>query len=72
MAVKSRNLFLTEIRSKPFRGDRGKAKCCYKPVGSVFWEDYETVQIKPVEDKVREDVVDEIVKKRGVFSDERI
>jgi len=72
MAVKSRNLFITTPRSKPFRGDRGKGKHCYKPAGSTFWEDYETVQIKPVEDEVRANVVEEIVKRRGIFNDERI
>lgn len=68
MALKNRNLFLSTLRSKPFRGDRGRGKHCYKPVGSTFWEDYETTQIKPCEDEVRANVVEEIVKRRGVFA----
>lgn len=45
-----------------------KCKVAYHPHGKVFHVHAETTQIIPVEDEVRANAVEEIVKRRGVFA----
>lgn len=66
----NRQLLHTTAWNKPFRSPKAYGKFCYRKssVGFGLWEVSETTQIRPIEDDARANVVDEIVRKRGIFN----